>query len=180
MALETSEDGDARTTHSAPAASGVVSRVLAPLALVIALIAAAGAGWALFGPARDTADTQATGSPTAAAPAGDPKANACDAFKVVSAAVSLQTHGDAGNDPAGIQAVAANARLAMAGGADYLRARTGPGTPKDLAEAIDSFADGLQAIAMNALAGVGNEDPAQAARLRDATTANDKIATLCK
>lgn len=113
MALETSEDGDARTTHSAPAASGVVSRVLAPLALVIALIAAAGAGWALFGPARDTADTQATGSPTAAAPAGDPKANACDAFKVVSAAVSLQTHGDAGNDPAGIQAVAANARLAM-------------------------------------------------------------------
>lgn len=33
---------------------------------------------------------------------------------------------------------------------------------------------------MNALAGVGNEDPAQAARLRDATTANDKIATLCK
>lgn len=148
--------------------------MVAPLALVIALVAAAGAGWALFRPAPESQ------SQTAEAPAGDPKANACSAFKTVTAAVTLQTHGDAGPEPAGVLAVAANARLAMAGGATYLLARTGPGTPKDLSDAIHSFANGLQDIAMNALAGVGNEDPAQTARLRDAEATNTRIAELCK
>jgi hypothetical protein len=98
----------------------------------------------------------------------------------VSTAVTLQTHGEAGPEPAGVQAVAANARLAMAGGATYLLARTGPGTPKDLSDAIHSFAASLQDIAMNALAGVGNEDASQAARLRDAEATNTRIAELCK
>jgi hypothetical protein len=146
--------------------------------LVISLIAAAGAGWALWRPAPDS-NTPAAG-PSDAAPAGDAKADACDAFKTVSSAVTLQTHGDAGPDPAGIQAVAANARLAMAGGATYLVARTGPNTPKDISDAIHSFADGLQDIAMNALAGVTNDNPAQAARLRDAEAANNRLAELCK
>ena len=61
-----------------------------------------------------------------------------------------------------------------------LLARTGPGTPKDLSDAIRTFANGLQDIAMNALAGVGNEDPAQSARLRDAEAANNRIAELCQ
>jgi hypothetical protein len=49
-----------------------------------------------------------------------------------------------------------------------------------LSDAIHSFATGLQDIAMNALAGVGNDDPAQAARLRDAEATNTRIAELCK
>ena len=174
MPKPTAADDDPSTTHQAHSASGGLSRWVAPLALVIALIAAAGAGWALFRPAHDGTST------TAEAPAGDAKANACSAFKTVSTAVALQTHGDAGPEPAGVLAVAANARLAMAGGATYLLARTGPGTPKDLSDAIHSFATGLQDIAMNALAGVGNDDPAQAARLRDAEATNTRIAELCK
>ena len=174
MPKPTAADDDSSTTYQEHSASGGLSRWVAPLALVIALIAAAGAGWALFRPAHAGTTT------TAEAPAGDAKANACSAFKTVSTAVTLQTHGDAGPEPAGVLAVAANARLAMAGGATYLLARTGPGTPKDLSDAIHSFATGLQDIAMNALAGVGNDDPAQAARLRDAEATNTRIAELCK
>ncbi len=174
MAKPTAEYDDFSTTHQAHTTSGGLTRWVAPLALVIALIAAAGAGWALLRPAPQSK------SQTSEAPTGDPKANACSAFKTVSTAVSLQTHGDAGPDPAGVQAVAANARLAMADGGAYLLARTSPDTPKDLSDAIHSFATGLQDIAMNALAGVGNEDPAQAARLRDAEAANSRIADLCK
>jgi hypothetical protein len=81
MPKPTDADDESSTTHHAHSASGGVSRWVAPLALVIALIAAAGAGWALFRPL--------------------------------------------GPEPAGLLAVAANARLAMAGGATYLLARTG-------------------------------------------------------
>jgi hypothetical protein len=57
----------------------------------------------------------------------------------------------------------------------------GPNRPRqNLSDAIYSFATGLQDIAMNALAGVGNEDPAQTARLRDAEATNARIAELCK
>lgn len=174
MPMPTDADDESSTTHQAHSPSGAVSRWVAPLALVIALTAAGGAGWALFRPAQNTTSTATE------APAGDAKSTACSAFKTVSTAVNLQTHGDLGPEPAGVLAVAANARLAMAGGATYLLARTGPGTPKDLSDAIHSFADDLQDIAMNALAGVGNEDPAQAARLRDAETTNARIAELCK
>jgi len=43
-----------------------------------------------------------------------------------------------------------------------------------LSDAIHSFATG------HALVGVGNDDPAQAARLRDAGATNTRIAELCK
>jgi hypothetical protein len=76
--------------------------------------------------------------------------------------------------------VAANARLAMSGGATYLLAHLSPGTPADLADAIRTFATGLQDISMNALAGVANSDPTQADRLRNAEAANNRIAELCK
>ncbi|KAA0103011.1 hypothetical protein CIW47_23620 [Mycolicibacterium sp. P1-5] len=95
----------------------------------------------------------------------------------MSAAVSLQTHADPGAE---VQGVAANARLAMSGGATYLLAHLSSATPGDLADAIRSFAAGLQDISVNALAGVPNTDPKQAERLSNAETANSRIAELCK
>ena len=56
----------------------------------------------------------------------------------------------------------------------------GPGTPPELADAIGDFATSLQDIAINALAGVTNDNPEQAARLRDAEATNSKVAALCK
>jgi hypothetical protein len=153
---------------------------VAPAALVISLIAAVAAGWALLRPAPPQTTATSTGPTTAAQGSGDAKTNACDAFRTVTSAVSLQTHADAGADPAAVQGIAANARLAMAGGATYLLAHVSTGTPTELADAIRSFASQLQDISMNALAGLPNSDPAQAARLHDAETANNRIAELCK
>lgn len=161
-------------SRTAPAKPANPSRWVAPVALVIALLAAGVAGWALLRPAPSAAPQAAP------AQSGDAKANACEAYRTVTSAVALQTHADAGTDPAAVQAVAANARLAMAGGATYLLARTGPGTPSELADAINDFAKDLQGIAMNALAGVTNDNPVQADRLRDAEATNTRIAGLCK
>jgi hypothetical protein len=155
----------ARESQSSP-------RWIAPAALVIALIAAGVAGWALLRPTPPSAAPVATPQQS-----GDPKTNACAAYRTVSTAVSLQTHADAGTE---VQGVAANARLAMFGGATFLLAHLNPGTPADLADAIRTFATGLQDISMNALAGVSNSDAAQAGRLRDAEATNTRIAELCK
>ena len=145
---------------------------LAPVALVVALIAAGLAGWALLRPAPKPPAPAAASQQT-----GDPKTNACAAYRTVSSAVSLQSHADPGGE---VQGVAANARLAMSGGSTYLLAQLNPSTPADLADAIRSFATGLQDISINALAGVANSDPAQAERLRSAEATNTKIAELCK
>jgi hypothetical protein len=79
-----------------------------------------------------------------------------------------------------VQAVAANARLAMSAGGSYLLARLDPATPPELAAAIRSFTDDLHDLTMTALAGVPNDDPAQAARLRDGQAQSTHIADLCK
>ncbi|BBY59910.1 hypothetical protein [Mycolicibacterium sarraceniae] len=154
-----------------PRKSGSSPRWIAPVALVIAVIAAAAAGWAVLRPAPKP--------PAAPAPSlsGDPKASACDAYRTVTSAVQLQTHADGGTE---VQGVAANARLAMSGGATYLLAHLSPATPADLAGAIRDFATGLQDISMNALAGVANSDPTQAERLRNAEAVNSRLADLCK
>lgn len=164
MPEETAEPIEARKPTSS-------SRWIAVTALVISLIAAGAAGWALLRPAPSSPTTPA------ASQSGDPKANACAAYRTVSSAVSLQSHTNAGAE---VQGVAANARLAMSGGASYLLAHLNPGTPADLADAIRSFATGLQDISMNALAGVANAEPAQADRLRNAESVNTRIADLCK
>ncbi|PXW98239.1 hypothetical protein [Mycolicibacterium moriokaense] len=112
--------------------------------------------------------------------AADAKARVRAAHDTVTKAVFLQTHADGGNDPVAVTAVAANARLSMSAGAAYLLARLDPATPPALAAAVHSFAELLEDIAMNSLAGVANEDPVQAARLRDADVASSRIAKLCK
>jgi hypothetical protein len=145
-----------------------------PAALAVALIASGIAVWALL---RQPA------APAAASPTGqqiaDAKGRACAASTTVSKAVSLQTNVDLGPDPVARQAAAANGRLAMLAGGSYLSAHLDPATPAELATAIRSFADDLQTIAMNALAGVGNDDQAQAARLRDGVAISGRIADLC-
>lgn len=110
----------------------------------------------------------------------DAKARVRTAFNTVRIAVSLQTHADGGSDPVAVNAVAANARLSMAAGGAYLLGRLDAATPPPLAAAVRSFAEDLQDIAMNALAGVSNDDPAQAARLRHAEAASARVAELCK
>jgi hypothetical protein len=110
----------------------------------------------------------------------DAKARVRAAYELVAKAISLQTHADGGSDPVAVTAVAANARLSMSAGAAYLLSRLDPATPRELAAAVRSFAELLEDITMNSLAGVANEVPEQAARLRAAEAASTRIAELCK
>lgn len=151
-------------------------RWIAPTALVVAVLAAAAAGWALFKPA-----------PTAE-PAGavsDPKAQVCSVFSTVSKAVSIQTKRAPGPDlgpaaPIAAEAIAANARLAMSGGASYLLEQLPPNAPEELAAQVRSFASDLNGLAINALAGVPNDQEPQAGLLKSAEETNKKIVELCK
>lgn len=151
-------------------------RWIAPTALVISLLAAAAAGWSLFKPAP---------SADAAGSVADPKAQVCTAFNTVSKAVSIQTKRAPGPDlgpvtPVAAEAIAANARLAMSGGASYLLEQLPPNAPKELAEQVRSFASDLNGLSVNALAGIPNDQEPQAGLLRSAEDTNKKIVELCK
>ena len=147
-----------------------MSRWLPPAALVIAVVAAALAIWALVG--------SSTGSGNALA--GDPKTRVCAAFDTVNKAVPLQTHTDLGPDPVAQSAVAGNARLALFGGGQYLLNSLDSATPSDLADPVRKFGNSLQDVAMHALAGEVNSDAAQAARLTEADATRQQIVELCK
>jgi len=148
-------------------------------ALVIALIAIGVATWML---ARSPAEPSGTlAEPAVNAQQSDAaKGRVCGAFDIVRKAVSKQTNTDLGRDPAAMEAVAANARLATLGGGDYLLSRLDPATPPELADAIRALANDLQDIGMNQLVGVPNSDPAVAALLGRAQAASDHIALVCR
>jgi hypothetical protein len=147
------------------------TRWLTPLALLVAVVAVGLAVWAL---------TTASSKASVTSQPGDPKLRACTAFDTVSKAVSTQTHIDLGQEPIAQSAVAGNARLALVGGGQYLLNRLGPDTPKDLADAIRSFANDLQEIGVYALAGVPNTDPDQSTRLAQGDLARKQIVDMCK
>jgi hypothetical protein len=108
------------------------------------------------------------------------KQRVCGAFDVVLKAVSRQTNADLGTDPVAREAVAANARLATIGGGEYLLSRMDPATPSDLADAVRTFANGIQDIGMNQLVGIPNADPEVAALLSGVQASSDHITLMCR
>jgi hypothetical protein len=171
---DTTRDEQAhRDETSAPRSGGrELSRWAAPAALLIAVIAVGLAVWALV--------SASAKAPAAAEQPGDSKARVCAASDTVSEAVALQTHADLGPDPVAKASVAGNARLALIGGGQYLLNRLDSATPRELADAVRSFANNLQDIGMNQLAQVASDDPAQAARLGEVESVRKRIADLCK
>ncbi len=167
------------TSPLAPAPVPAASRAgwIAPAALAISLLAAGAAAFAVFKPAPAPLSSGVTSD--------DPKAAVCKTFKTVSDAVYLQTNRSPGPDmgplgPVAAEAIAANARLAMAGGANYLLDNLPANAPADLADEVRGFAGSLNTIAMNALAGISNDKPEQADLLRSAEDANKKLIEHCK
>ena len=142
------------------------------LSLVIALTAIGVAAWAMV---MAWPQKEATVQPTA-----ESKQKVCAAFDTVSKAVQLQTHANLGPDPVAQTAVASNARLSLIGGGGYLLSRLDDQTPPDLADAVRLFANNLEDIGVNALAGATNDDPQQAARLTAGEDGKNKVDELCK
>ncbi len=152
---------------------------LAVVALILSVVAVGLSAWAAFGPARKSpSDTAYT-----AGQQSDAKIAVCAAADVVRRGVSLNTNlrspGGEG-DVTGSLAVAANARLSLSDGGQYLVSRLDPATPAEVADAVKKFANTLLDIGAAATAGSPNTDPDQAARLRDADAENAKLAVLCK
>lgn len=150
--------------------------VLTVISLVVAVAALMLAAWSLYrsNPANRDYD---------AAQVADAKARACAAVDIVRRGVSLNTNlmpaGGAG-DVTGAQAVAANARVSLNDGGQYLIARLDPATPENLAAEVREFAETLMDIGANATAGVTNDESAQAQRLKNADDVNASLEELCK
>lgn len=142
----------------------------------IAVVALGLAGWAALRPAPGT-DVSYTDAQRA-----EGKTKICTAFELVRTGVTrnttLQAPGGA-SDVAGALAVAANARVALYDGGQYLLARLDPATPPQLADAVHAFADDLMDIGAAATAGIQNTDPAQAARQSHAAGVNTTVTRLC-
>lgn len=112
----------------------------------------------------------------------DAKAKVCAVFKTVRDGVSINTHlqapgGDA--DVVGRLGVAANARISLYDGGQYLLARLDPATPTELADTVREFANGLMDIGAASTAAIPDSDPEQAKRLNAADAAGNKIGKLC-
>ena len=141
---------------------------------LIAVVALGVAIWALLRPPSDTPP------PPNAQQVADAKARVCAAYNTVRTAVALQTQADVGTDPAASQAIAANARLAMAVGGQHLIDNLSPAVPPELAELIRSLATDLQNLTINALAGTAGDEASQVARLQGLEANSAKIVELCK
>lgn len=159
------------------AATGSSPRWIAPVALLLSLLAVGASVWSLFKPAPTP---EATPTVFTAAAVDNPKGAACDAAALVANGVMRQSQVNLGPEPAALETVAANTRLAMAGGADYLRTTVPSNTPAELAEPIATLAKQLQDAAQHFFVGQTSSDPQQAARLEAAGETTKKIAELCK
>lgn len=153
-------------------------------ALVLAVIAVCLAAYAAFKPTEATpTDTANAGESTdTAVPPEEAKATICSAVETVRKGVTLNTNLSVPGGPtdvAGNLAVAANARLSLSEGGQYLIARLAPSTPGELHDAVERFANVLMDIGANATAGLPISEPAQAARLRDADAISRSIDPLC-
>jgi hypothetical protein len=110
------------------------------------------------------------------------KAHVCAAFNTVRQGVARNTNiappGGEG-DITGILAIAANARVSLYNGGQYLLDRLEPATAPELADPVRAFANGLMDIGAAATAGAQQGDPEQAKRLADADAGSKNIGQLC-
>lgn len=162
-------------------AESAKSSIVSVLALVIALIAVGLAAWVLLKESKSSQSAQSEGS--ASDFAGDPKGTICEAFNIVRTGVQTNTNLQPPGGPedvTGSMAVAANARLSLVEGGQYLLARLQPDTSRDLTDAVRTFANQLVDIGAHSIAGIPNSDPAQSARLEEADASSAEITNLCK
>ncbi|WP_235629500.1 hypothetical protein [Mycobacteroides saopaulense] len=146
--------------------------VLALLALAVAVAALVLALWRGHEPAHEYTPAQRT----------EAKAKACANATMVRNAVMQNTNRalpeNAGT--VGTLATAANARVALFNGGQYLLARLDPATPPELAQSIQEFGNALMDVGAAAIAETPNSDPRQAQRLGRADELSKHIVELCK
>lgn len=151
--------------------AGLVSGI----ALVLSVVALALAGLAVY-------RSEFSQPRYSEAQRSDAKARICSAVDVVRKGVALNTNLSPPGGPTdvtGALAVAANARVSLYDGGQYLLARLDPATPAELADAVRTFANQPMDIGAAATAGAPNTDPEQAARLTAAEAQDTAVTKLC-
>jgi hypothetical protein len=174
-----------RARHAVPSTGGSRGLWLAAVALVVALGALGATLWVQYlAHWSGFLTTSATTSTTSATPPGpspqqvaDAKAQACAAYDLANKAVTVSNDTSSNSEPA---AATVNARLALAEANTYLLEHIDPATPPPLADALRRYAATVADLTTSLLAGIGTDDPAQAARIKDFGPLNDQIADLCK
>jgi hypothetical protein len=148
--------------------------------LAVAVVALVLSGWLL---SRFLQDGTPNSPHYSDAQRADAKQKICAATDVVRKGVSLNTNMPPPGGPqdvTGTLAVAANARISLYDGGQYLLLRLDPATPADLSDAVKKFANLLLDIGAGATSGAQNSEPEQAARLKEADGLNGTITQLCK
>lgn len=110
------------------------------------------------------------------------KDSVCTAYKQVRAGVDTNTHlsppgGDA--DVTSVLAVAANARVSLLGGGQYVLAAVAPATPAEIADPARRFGMRLMEFGAAATAGAPDDDPGQQALKRDIDAVSASLDGLC-
>lgn len=173
---------DPRVNHGHRQRSGTRTALPLLLVAVLALVAIGLSSWALLRPTpgQGASASDATYSDAERVAA---KTKICGAFDTVRKGVTLNTNLQSPGGPGDITgslAVAANARLSLSDGGQYLLQRLDPATSTDLADSVKDFANTLMDIGAAATAGAQNTDADQTARLRDADTENTALAAACQ
>ncbi len=165
---------DTDTTSEAGSVS--VPQIIAIAAVVIGLIAAGIGGYALYA-VKHQAKTYTQAEQDTA------KIALCDAVKAVSKGIAINTNlavPGGPDDTTGALAVAANARLALISGGQYLLNKIDPAVPTELATVTRKYANTLLDIGAAATAGDQTDDPQQKVRLDDAGADSKQINDICK
>ncbi|MEQ0661762.1 hypothetical protein [Mycobacterium tuberculosis] len=149
-------DGSSRPAPSTTPRSPGRWSLVAALALAVVSLGVGIVGW--FHRQPHDKPSPAPSAPTfTSQQISDAKENVCAAHRIVRQAAVLNTNqaNSVPGDPTGDLAVAANARLALYSGGDYLlrRLTAEPATPAELRDAVRSLANALQELAVNYLAG---------------------------
>src|SRR5262249_1858418 len=132
------------------------SRRLAIASFAIAVIAVGVAIGSWFRPVPDNKPPAASPPPTAFTEqqTTDAKEKVCQTYEKVHQAVLTNTGRSGGSDAIALLGVAANARLALYDGGEYLLKTLAqqPATPPELATAIQQLVDSYQLLAINYMA----------------------------
>ncbi len=169
------------TSHAAPepvARPSRVSRWLPLVALVIALLAVAGAAYGYFYPNESAAASGKYSDQQR----NDAKKHICEVFKIVDRAVVRNSHlkNPENGGPIGALSVATAQRFAFYDGGDFLRDRVAaePATPKDLADNANGLGTQLEELSIGYLAGA--QDFAQDELRQNLDDKIKKIVEICK
>jgi len=150
--------------------------------LLVGAVATAALVLGGYAVARSTGSQSESASSFSDQQRADAKARACGAFDLVRRGISrntrLQIPGGPG-DVTGTLAAAANARISLYDGGQYLLARIDPATPQELADTARNFANTLMDIGAAATAGSLDSEPDQVARFRSADQDDANLGKLC-